>query len=106
MVHQTKAEIIIPIYYNDGTKIESVKHVYTYREIITQFNHCTEDKSLLVGDWTDDAGKQYKDRNFAYFVLYNDSYDNIYFLDELKKRLEDRYQQYEILIYLTNVTRL
>lgn len=102
MVHSFKIDIIIPKFYNDRTKVEANKHVQTYKEIITHFGDCTEDKSPLKGDWTDpDTGEKHKDRNFSYWIICKDNYSNVFFLDEFKEVLRKRYDQKEILMYST-----
>lgn len=103
-MQRIKIEILIPKYYNDGQQIEGRKHGLTYREIFKQFKGCTQDKSPLLGSWIDSkTGKKYKDRNFAYWVIYDDNYDNVYFLDRLKDILKERYEQDEIMMYHTSI---
>jgi hypothetical protein len=103
-VYSFKVDIIIPKFYNDGTKIDASKHVETYRDIIKHFGDCTEDRSPLKGDWTDPkTGEKHKDRNFSYWIICNDNYPNMYFLEEFKKTLIERYDQKEILMYYTMV---
>lgn len=92
------------MYYNDRNKIESRKHAQTFREIVKQFKGCTEDRSPLIGRWIDSkTGKNYKDRNFCYWVICEDNYSNIHFLNSFKEDLKKRYSQEEILIYSMNI---
>ena len=103
-MHYLKVEIIIPMFYNDGKKIESSKHAQTFRQIVKQFKGCTEDKSPLLGGWIDQStGKQYKDKNFSYWVICEDNNTNEDFLNDFKENLKTRYSQQEILMYSFNI---
>jgi hypothetical protein len=103
-VLRLKVEVLIPKCYNDKTPIEGWKYRVTYRDVFKQFNGCTVDKSPLIGEWLDPkTGKKYKDRNIAYWVICDDTYDSMNFLDKLKETLKTRFQQEEIMMYSTNI---
>jgi hypothetical protein len=106
-LHRIKVEILIPKFDNNNAKIDGRKHGATYREIFKQFNGCTQDKSPLLGSWIDpNTGKKYKDKNFSYWVICDDNYNTTYFLDNLKERLKERYEQEDILMYGTEIRML
>jgi hypothetical protein len=99
-----KVEILIPKFYNDKRQMEASKRRITYQEIVRQFKGCTEDKSPLIGNWIDPkTGNKYSDRNFSYWVICDDKVDTTYFLDDLKKRLKQRYEQEEIMMYSISI---
>jgi hypothetical protein len=103
-VNQLKVEILLPQNYNDSTQIEGHKFSTTFDEMFDQFHACTIDKSPLVGRWLNlRTKKTYTDNNIAYWVICDDNYDSMYFLDNYKKKLEERFKQDSILIYSTTV---
>jgi hypothetical protein len=103
-VNRLKVEILLPLNYNDNTQIEGHKYATTFEEMFNQFHACTIDKTPLVGRWLNLITKKaYTDNNIAYWVICDDSYDSIYFLDNYKKQLEERFKQDSILIYSTTV---
>ena len=101
-MQQYKVEILLPKTYNDRRPIEGKKYRETYQEIFIQFNGCTQDNTPLLGAWRDPrTKKKYNDTNICYWVVCNDSIDNTYFLDDLKIRLKERFDQEDIMMYHT-----
>ena len=103
-MQRLKVEILIPKFDNNKKRIDSRKHRYTYQEIVKQFRGCTRSNIPLIGDWIDEkSGKKYRDKNFSYWVLCQDNIATVHFLNELKKRLKERYEQEEIMMYSTEI---
>jgi hypothetical protein len=102
---QIKVEIILPLYYNDRTRIERYKFIKTYDEIIERFNGCTVNPTPLVGGWKDpESGTVYKnEENVLYYVICEDDSKNKEVLTNLKQILKERFQQNEIMMYITKV---
>lgn len=106
-MQQHKIEILLPKTYNDNIPIEGSKYRLTYQEIFNQFNGCTKDNTPLLGEWRDpNTKKKYKDTNICYWIICNDSFDNMYFLDKLKDGLKERFQQEDILMYFTTINTI
>jgi len=104
---QIKAEILIPIYYNDKTSVEDEKLTATYDDIEARFGGCTLDETPLIGGWIDpDTKIHYEDQNITYWVLCDGTDGNIEFFRNLKDTLKKRFKQQEILMYYLYVYRL
>ncbi len=100
-MQQHKVEILLPLTYNNKKPIEGKKYVDTYKQILNQFNGCTQDKTSLIGGWKDPkTNKKYKDINICYWVICVDSIDNTHFLEKLKDRLKIRFEQDEIMMII------
>jgi regulator of sigma D len=106
-VHRIKVEILIPRFYNDSRPVEGRKFRLIMDEIYDQFNGYTLDTSLLHGEWKDPkTNKKYKDTSFACWIVCDNTYQNMHFLKELKQRLQERFEQEDILIYHTDIILL
>jgi hypothetical protein len=104
---QLKIEILVPKKYNNGEIIPAIHHARTSNDLARQFGSYTEDSSPLLGSWIDPkTKKKYKDENFTYWVLCNDTKYNTDFLPRFKEKLKERYQQIEILMYYTKVNTI
>jgi hypothetical protein len=106
-VQRLKVEVLIPKFYNDGRRIEGIKYRETYQEVFSQFGGCTIDNSPLLGRWIDpNTHQEYNEKNIAFWVICNDTYDSLYFLDNLKNKLKTRFDQKEIMIYSIKIDLL
>ena len=56
---QIKVEIIVPLYYNDGSSIEDEKFIRIYDKIIERFDACSIDNSVTKGGWKHPITKEY-----------------------------------------------
>ncbi len=109
MPAQIKVEILLPLFYNDGTEIKDQLFADTYKNIMTHFKEgLTRTDIPLMGDWIDpDTGTHYdNERNTACWLLCRKTRSNIDSLQDLKKTLKNRFKQREILMYYVNVYRL
>ena len=107
MFVQLKIEFLVPKKFNNGQRIPPILHVKTSNDLARQFGAYTEDPTSLLGSWTDPkTKKKYKDENFTYWVLCDNTEDNMEFLSGFKERLKDRYKQLDILIYYIEVKRI
>ena len=106
-MQRLKVEILLPKLYKNKTPIEGEKYSLTFDEIYDQFRGCTIDNSPLEGRWLNKKTHQrYDDENIAYWVICDDVIDTVYFLDTLKDRLTERFDQDEIMMYSTTVSIL
>ena len=97
MFVQLKIEILVPKKFNDGKKIPAILHARTNNDLGRQFGSYTENSASLLGSWTDpNTKKKYKDENFTYWVLCDNTKDNRDFLPQFKETLKERYQQLDI----------
>ena len=44
-------EILLPLYYNDGSKVEEEKFVETDEELLAQFDATSTDSVIVRGRW-------------------------------------------------------
>ncbi len=96
-------EILIPLYYNDGTEIEPEKHLITREELLHRFHEgLTWIPANALGLYIY-KGARYTDRCDLLFILTDETKENLEFMREYKETLKDRYEQHEILIYVTKV---
>lgn len=99
-MQKTKAAILLPKWDRNKRPIEGAKFSQTYDEIYEQFGGCTIDFSPLLGSWFNKkTQKRDEDRLISYWVVYDDNYSNMYFLDEMKEKLKQWFGQDEIFMY-------
>jgi hypothetical protein len=62
---QLKAEILVPIFYNNGTNIEAEKYRILFEELVKQFGAVSsEDNNIINGYWINPQdNKAYADKN-------------------------------------------
>jgi hypothetical protein len=95
-----KLEILLPLNYNDKTRVEEHKFVATYDELIEKFNGVTVDRTPLLGGWVDPATeRRYQDETIVYWIVCKSTTQNLSFIKSLKPKLEKRFRQNEILMY-------
>jgi hypothetical protein len=106
-----KVEVLLPLYYNPDrkgrrSKIEGVKYSETYDDIYNRFKGCTIDNSPMIGGWLDPkTGRPIKDISTTYWVICKKTRANVLFFKKLKKTLERRFMQEEIMMYYIPVYR-
>lgn len=106
-----KVEILLPLRYNEDQKgkrkkIEGEKFSKTYEELVAKFGGCTIDNSPLLGGWLDPSTqKQIRDENSTYWVVCKKTKSNIAFFYNLKRKLKDRFEQKDMMIYYIIITK-
>jgi hypothetical protein len=97
--YKIRVEIIIPLRYNDGRQIEINKHRQTKDEIINKFGGCSF-LTTSEGAWKDysENDRIYMDINTVCLVDVDHTDENINFLKNYGKELEERYHQRKIRI--------
>jgi hypothetical protein len=106
-----KVEVLLPLRYNPdkkGTrkKVEGIKYSETYEVIFNRFGGCTIDNSPIIGGWVDPkTNRPIKDISKSYWVICKKTKANMQFFKKLKKTLEERFIQEEIMMYYIPVYR-
>jgi len=90
-------DIFIPLYYNDGTRIESAKFQDVQGRLLERFEGLTYFPQPNQGFWKF-GNVTYRDEIVIYRVISPDSVISRDFLANLKERLKREFQQQEILI--------
>jgi hypothetical protein len=104
-VSQIKVDIIIPLFYNDGNPIPDSKLTKTLDELAERFAGSSREGSIIEGRWVETVGKKkvyFKDRNRSLWIICDDSVENRKFFSEYKKKLEARFRQRSIFIFITS----
>jgi hypothetical protein len=105
---QLKAEILVPIFYNNGTNVEAEKYRILFEELVKQFGAVSsEDNNVINGFWINPQdNKAYADKNKVYWIIVPDTEENRQYFANLQNKLESLFDQESILIYFTPVLNL
>ena len=105
---QLKAEILVPIFYNNGTNVEAEKYRILFEELVNQFGAVSsEDNNVINGYWINPQdNKAYADKNRVYWIIVLDTEENKQYFINLQNKLESLFKQESILIYFTPVLSL
>jgi hypothetical protein len=105
---QLKVEILVPIFYNNGTNVEAEKYRILFEELVMQFGAVSsEDNNVINGYWINPQdNKAYIDKNKVYWIIVPDTEENRQYFVNLQNKLESLFKQESILIYLTPVLSL
>lgn len=105
---QLKAEILVPILYNNGTNVEAEKYRILFEELVKQFGAVSsEDNNIINGYWINPQdNKAYADKNKVYWIIVPDTEENRQYFVNLQNKLESLFKQESILIYFTPVLNL
>lgn len=105
---QLKAEILVPIFYNNGTNVEAEKYRILFEELVNQFGTVSsEDNNVINGYWINPQdNKAYADKNKVYWIIVPDTEENRQYFVNLQNKLESLFKQESILIYFTPVLNL
>ena len=105
---QLKVEILVPIFYNNGTNVEAEKYRILFEELVKQFGAVSsEDNNVINGYWINPQNnKAYADKNKVYWIIVPDTEENRQYLVNLQNKLESVFKQESILIYFTPVLSL
>jgi hypothetical protein len=68
---QLKAEILVPIFYNNGTNVEAEKYRILFEELVKQFGAVSsEDNNVINGYWINPHdNKAYADKNKVHWLI-------------------------------------
>jgi hypothetical protein len=105
---QLKVEILVPIFYNNGTNVEAEKYRILFEELVKQFGAVSsEDNNVINGYWINPQdNKAYADKNKVYWIIVPDTEENRQYFVNLQNKLESLFKQESILIYFTPVLSL
>ena len=105
---QLKAEILVPIFYNNGTNVEAEKYRILFEELVKQFGAVSsEDNNVINGYWINPQNnKAYADKNKVSWIIVPDTEENRQYFVNLQNKLELLFKQVSILIYFTPVLSL
>ncbi|MCV0366133.1 MAG: hypothetical protein K5798_02565 [Nitrosopumilus sp.] len=108
---EIKVEILLPSSYNEDEngqrkEIEGKKFSDTFDDLMDNFGGCTIDNTPLLGGWVDPKTKQrINDENTTYWIVCEESNENIEFFQKYKETLKKRFQQEDIMMYSVRVNR-
>ena len=105
---QLKVEILVPIFYNNGTNVEAEKYRIMFEELVKQFGAVSsEDNNIINGYWINPQdNKAYADKNKVYWIIVPDTEENRQYFVNFQDKLESLFDQESILIYFTPVLNL
>jgi hypothetical protein len=105
---QLKVEILVPIFYNNGTNVEAEKYRIMFEELVKQFGAVSsEDNNIINGYWINPQdNKSYADKNKVYWIIVPDIEENRQYFVNFQDKLESLFDQESILIYFTPVLNL
>ena len=105
---QLKVEILVPIFYNNGTNVEAEKYRILFEELVKQFGAVSsEDNNVINGYWINPQNnKAYADKNKVYWIIVPDTEENRHYFVNLQNKLESLFKQESILIYFTPILSL
>lgn len=99
-----KIDITIPLFYNNGDKIEKRYLDYIRDKLITRFGGLSIINGIL-GYWKDN-NKLYTDINNIYSVIYDNNDFNLNWFKDFKQELKTLLQQKDIFMVINEVNIL
>ncbi len=90
-------EILLPLLYNDGSKIEKEKFLITNEELVERFGATTTDSTRIVGRWIY-QNQLYEDKLIRIIIDVLESEDSEIFFRRYKEVLKERFKQIDIWI--------
>ena len=90
-------EILLPLTYNDGRKIEAVKFMETNKDLREEFGGFAFDTTVVYGIWVY-RGTAYRDKLARFRADVKDTRKNLRFFKSYKELLKKRFEQEEIWI--------
>jgi hypothetical protein len=97
-----KVDFLIPLFYNDGTEIEDEHFAFIHDELINHFGGYTQSTTPDEGVWRNQDGRTFHDIHKSVMVVCDKTQENIAFLRQLKKQLEELLHQESIFMTITN----
>ncbi len=98
-------DLFVPLYYNDGRRIEPQKFQDLQRRLLDHFGGLTFFPQPNEGFWTM-AGITYRDEIVIYRVISSNAREARRFLSRLKQQLKEQFQQEEILMVERDIQTL
>ncbi len=90
-------EILLPLLYNDGSKIEKEKFLITNEELVEKFGATTTDSTRIIGRWIY-QNQLYEDKLIRITIDIPESEDSETFFKEYKEILKKRFKQIDVWI--------
>ena len=90
-------EILLPLFYNDGRRIEEEKFTETDKELVAQFSATSTDTIIVKGHWIYQS-TLYEDKLVRVRIDTEDTPLNLEFIRNYKEILKERFQQLDIWI--------
>ena len=90
-------EILLPLYYNDGGRIEEEKFVQTDEEFVAKFGATSTDTIVVTGRWKY-RSTLYEDKLIRIRIDAEDTPENTAFFRNCKETLKARFDQKDIWI--------
>jgi hypothetical protein len=90
-------EILLPVRFNDGSKVPSELLADFFLELRARFGAASVESQTIRGSWIHE-GQTYEDELVRFFVDAHDSAENTEYFRQLKQSLKARFQQLEIWI--------
>ena len=97
-------EVLLPLNFNDGTRVPSHALAQTRAELKEQFGAISIESQVIRGE--DEESGANGDRLIRFFVDVPDTKTNAVFFRQLKERLKERFQQVDIWMTTHPVERL
>ena len=88
-------EILLPLRFNDGTRVPQELAGETLLELKRQFGAITWESQTIRGLW-EHGGQIYQDDSMRLIIDVDDSLDNREFFGQFKERLKARFKQIDI----------
>lgn len=92
-----RLEILLPLNYNDGRRIEERKFVITHRDLLKKFGATTIDATRASGTWIY-GGALYEDLLIGIIIDAFEPQGAISFMRQYKETLKSRFEQLDIWI--------
>jgi hypothetical protein len=93
----TRYEILLPLRYNDGRRVEPAKFDQTNLELVEKFSAATADLVPALGSWQY-RGTLYEDLMVRIIVDVQGSFEADNFFRDYKEVLKQRFEQIDIWI--------
>ncbi len=90
-------EILLPLLYNDGSRIEKEKFLITNEELIERFGATTTDSTRIVGRWIY-QNQLYEDKLIRITIDVPELTDSDAFFRQYKETLKERFKQIDVWI--------
>ncbi len=90
-------EILLPLLYNDGAKIEKEKFLITNEDLLNKFGATTTDTTMIVGRWLF-QNQLFEDKLMRIIIDAPADGDHEDFLKQYKEVLKERFKQIDIWI--------